>query len=139
MGLVAVVYRNVRNVPDAIRRDGVESDPITGQVSLTNDRPDPPGGVFKAARCHLGNVAQIAFLRETIEDRCKNGFRIILGKILYSGTHGGDQIDPHDFAALRREIHNLRKMEEPEWSEFVGALETLLDAGESERNPIVFV
>ncbi len=92
----------------------------------------------------LGNVAMIAKLREFIQtlDR-ESGLRfpILLGNVVYSGTHSGDSISRNTAKRLQEEVDNILGLNRPlrDWErEFLGSLKRLCDASIATGNPITF-
>jgi hypothetical protein len=64
---------------------------------------------YEALHVRIGNAATVAHLAILIEE-LPNGparFLLILIRVLYSGTHAGDQIDVRDGGALRQEAEGL--------------------------------
>jgi len=91
----------------------------------------------------IGNISLIAFLRKILASRAPD-FPIILEKILYSGTHCGDFIEPEYFDELEKEINKLSLFAATD-QETKKALEKiqiqlsqLLQAASSVHKPIVF-
>jgi hypothetical protein len=68
------------------------------------DAREHPGGLKVSER--LGNVATIAFLRETL-DRQAADFPILVQRVLYSGSHTGDVIGVALFDALEGELRRI--------------------------------
>lgn len=60
-----------------------------------------PNGELAAAR--LGNVAEIGALRELLKGRVRE-LPILMGKVLFSGSHTGDFLGPEDVRALGAEL-----------------------------------
>lgn len=99
--------------------------------------------IFKDSLVHkrLGNAAMIGFLREELKklpeaDAC---FPIILNRVIYSGTHAGDQIATRDIPQLKRELALLSESSAPEdVKQFIDAMIELCDASLQTENPIMF-
>jgi hypothetical protein len=92
-------------------------------------------------RKRLGNIALIAFLREWISDvkDAAQLFPIILGAVLYSGTHSGDEIALSDIPALERELKQLANSTHNDAViSFVSDMRELCAASIETDNPIVF-
>jgi len=87
MGLDAYVFRiPVEEIPD-----GDEWDP------------------YEVLHVRIGNGVMVAYLAVLIEGLPDgpSRFPLILSRVLYSGTHCGDQIDVGEMEALRREVEAL--------------------------------
>ena len=91
----------------------------------------------------LGNTALIALLRTALVAHL-NRFPLLLGKVLYDGTHCGDFIEPNSFPSLEAELRLLHEVRCPmqESQEFVAEffrqMSTLVEAAKSVQKPIVF-
>ena len=57
-------------------------------------------------RVHLGNLAAIGYLRDRVA-KALPPTSIVLGKVLYSGSHTGDAIDASHMPTLKRELQTL--------------------------------
>lgn len=77
-----------------------------------------PTGVLLHHR--LGNIDSIALLRSAL-GRDARRFPILLGKVIYDGTHCGDFIPVSDLPALREEVGRLPALQNSrdDSSEFV--------------------
>ena len=64
------------------------------------------GGVL--LRHRLGNVSLIGNLRAELQRRPSH-FPILLSKVIYSGSHGGDFLPVDSVPALRKELEALRE------------------------------
>jgi hypothetical protein len=90
---------------------------------------------------HLGNIAAIAFLREKISELPQADFLfpMILRRVIYSGTHSGDEIEVCDVPYLKAELERLTKMAlEEDIHMFIRGMNELCDASLLTENPIVF-
>jgi hypothetical protein len=54
----------------------------------------------------IGNLAQVGLLRSELRRKAEK-FPILLGKVLYSGVHGGDYMPPDEVTRLRGELQHL--------------------------------
>jgi hypothetical protein len=71
----------------------------------TNHRAcDHPDGIL--LQHQIGNAAQVGLFRSELE-RHASTFPILLTKVLYSGTHGGDYLTLDETAALKVELDRL--------------------------------
>jgi hypothetical protein len=89
----------------------------------------------------LGNIAEIGFLRETIGKLpdAQSSFPIILQRVIYSGSHSGDEIAVCDVPRLKDELERLTKMElEEDVKRFLRDMSELCDASLLTENPIIF-
>ncbi len=59
-----------------------------------------------AASVRLGNVATIGSIRQALEAEA-NRFPILLGKVVYSGSHTGDWLTPPEVLALNAELESI--------------------------------
>lgn len=88
-------------------------------------------------------MALICFIRNKLE-REKQHFPILLEKVVYSGTHGGDWLDFETVLGLEKEVTRISaftvgKPEEQHWiEEFLAKLIELIEAAKSVRKPISF-
>ena len=64
-----------------------------------------PEGILLQHR--IGNLAAVELLRGEIA-RERERFPVLLGKVLYSGTHAGDHLSTEDIVAMQRELEQLR-------------------------------
>jgi hypothetical protein len=92
---------------------------------------------------HLGNIERIGFLREFLSQR-SNLFPVLLEKVLYNGTHGGDYLDTEQVARLIPELeqlqylHSHKQEEEQILRQFEQQLRELITTSKSVGKPIVF-
>jgi len=98
-----------------------------------------PRDSFFAVKKRLGNVAEIASLRELIGTALNPRDSLILSRVVCSGSHSGDSITLYDLPQLRDEVRLLKSQCMPGLHEFLESLDALLEAAEAEQNPIVFV
>ena len=100
-----------------------------------------PGGAL--LRHHLGNISLIGFLRSELQ-RDRSRFPILLTKVLYSGSHAGDDLTVDAVRALQRELETLanfrcnRREAEGFMLEFRRQMSDLVVASLSIGKPIVF-
>ena len=59
--------------------------------------------------CRIGNTALVGLLRKELESN-QGIFPLVVGKVLYSGTHGGDYIKVSDVVEMQGEIKQLSKI-----------------------------
>ena len=144
MGLDAVVYRNRNNLPFDPERVGACLDPRTGEYYFQDSTPERrfSEDALVALDKHLGNVNAIESLSQAVERSLGRRDSILQEKVLFSGTHAGDVIEPVDFDQLSTEIAEVRRSlivnQMPELAEFIQSMEDLLKAAAKEENPIVF-
>jgi hypothetical protein len=139
MGLNAAVFKNVRHLEEQFGPHPFQVDRSTGEVELISDTTKIPRQAFFAADIRLGNIAQIAWLRNSLASMLDGRKSIIMGQILYSGIHSGDSIKLVEIPHLKEEIATLKKEGIPDLKQFIESLEVLVSSAETERNPIVFV
>ncbi len=100
-----------------------------------------PNGVLLHHR--LGNISLIGLLRSELR-REPLRFPILLGKVVYSGTHGGDYISAELAPELQKEIEALAdfKCSTKETDDFMSRFRTqmldLVVASRSVNKPIAF-
>jgi hypothetical protein len=141
VGLDAVVYRNRKHLKLGPDGNAAQLVPETGEVYFENDEISRKyRGERHAAERRLGNIAEIAELREQIS-RLRGPESVVLQKVLHLGTHSGDSIPLDAIPALSAELNFIRSNREhsPEMLRFVTSLEELIRAAKDEGNPIVFV
>jgi len=57
----------------------------------------------------LGNATQVGELRDALRPK-GSLFPILLGKVIYSGSHTGDYLSPRDVAKLAIELDRLKRI-----------------------------
>jgi hypothetical protein len=105
---------------------------------------------MKAFECRIGNGSHVARLRKTINsvfgERDSEYFPVLLGKVLYNGTHCGDHLSAAQASELALELTKL-PTEKPDgirkedWLEFEGSVADLTRACEVSsimNKPIAF-
>jgi hypothetical protein len=141
VGLDAVVYRNRKHLKLGPDEKAARLVPETGEVYFESDEIlRKYRDERRAAEHRLGNITQIAELREQIS-RLLGPKSVILQRVLYSTTHSGDSIPLDSIPALSEELNSISNSREqsPELRRFVTSLEELIQAATDEGNPIVFV
>ncbi len=145
MGLDAVVYRNRKNLPFDPEQVGAALDARTGEFYFQDSAAAGKrfnGKVVVAVSRHLGNVSAVDFLLEAVERSLGRQDSLLQNKVLFSGTHAGDVIEPLHLHQLGVEIDEVRRSslvnQVPALAEFVRNMEDLLKAALEEGNPIVF-
>jgi hypothetical protein len=144
MGLDAVVYKNKAHLPPAPEIQDVQTDPATGELFCSDDVVKKyPQDFFEANSKRLGNVTNIAALRDEIELVAGTIPSLLRSRVLYSATHSGDVIAVSDLDQLESELRMIRLKTSDRSSAFlrcfVQDLTDLISTARSERNPIVFV
>jgi hypothetical protein len=146
MGLDAVVYKRLEEVRFApgTNLDAVRVEDVTGEVYFDKDGGDLRREEVEAIHKRLGNMAMIAALHKEIARilASKVGHSILLDKVLYDGTHGGDFIPVEDLAALRWEISLVREKTKAgrsiDLDMFLESMQELVNVSDLQGNPIVF-
>jgi hypothetical protein len=138
MGLEARVYTSAERLASTVDLALTTTDAETGEVISDFSGP------FIAIQRRLGNASMIAWLSEQVAPALASiSESIILGKVLYSGTHSGDMIYGSDFPQLLREIEIVRQRfrdcPSTEVEEFLNNLKDLIVVAQGQCNPIVFV
>lgn len=138
MGLSAVVFKSASRLKYEYSREFEVVDVETGEAAAVDDPDFLSVDQSVAASARLGNVAEVAFLREAVMSVFDEG-SFIAGNVLYSGIHSGDCIPRNSLHSLRDELSRLKKIDDSDLARFISAMEALIDVAEKERNPIVFV
>lgn len=92
---------------------------------------------------YIGNAALVALLRVELE-REGEKFPVLLGKVLYCGTHTGDYLSLDDIKDLKPELNRLdgficSSEENPTYiKQFRQQMQELVEAALSVRKPIAF-
>lgn len=143
MGLNAIVYCNIKNVAMDNNICNAAVDDYTGEVffeDLALSRKYP-GEMFVAKDKRLGNVEEVACLRELISRNVSEG-SILLKNVLYSGSHSGDIIDLNSLDALEEEVAHVKALINsdmyPMLKTFLDSMSELINSAKDQRNPIVF-
>jgi len=141
MGLNAVVFKNVRDLEVRYGAGRFEVDELTGEaIQKLNASAVIPRDAYFAMKRRIGNSAEIASLREMSSKVLVVEGSLILDRILCSGSHSGDSITANEFPQIRKEINWIKAQNcGIELNSFIESMESLLDAAEVARNPIVFV
>jgi hypothetical protein len=128
-----------------------------GQVSLQWDQPGADqfafydwlenacehGPMGELVSHHIGNIARVAYLREVLSQWVER-FPVLLSKVVYSGTHGGDVLGINEVERPCPEMEQLRDVHGPNQAdeqiirEFERQMSELIDASQRLRKPIVF-
>jgi hypothetical protein len=91
--------------------------------------------VFK----RLGNVSTVANVRAHLRPLAQTHFRLLMEKVVYSGTHGGDSISAGEAELLLREARLLVDgTSDPLIKQFAADMIELAEASMATGNPIVF-
>jgi hypothetical protein len=143
MGLNAVVYRNLANLPDSMRERVRFADPNMGELEFlpTETSDSSSRAALIAGSARLGNIAMIAWLREEIASRCA-ACPLLMKLVLYSGTHCGDSVAVHYLASLEHEVNAISSAAgspPDELTTFLETMRSLIERAKQENNPIVFV
>jgi hypothetical protein len=100
-----------------------------------------PNGILVHHR--LGNISAIGELRQAL-GRNADAFPIILSKVIYSGSHGGDHLEVFEVELLKRELEPLTELhttdpdDEPFLRHFEHQLRDLIDWALRTKKPISF-
>jgi len=141
MGLDAVVYKNIDNLPERVRAQVRVVDSLTGELEFMAPQPPSPdyNDSLLAADVRIGNISKVEWLREQIESRWPGTCSAILNVVLYSSTHSGDFIALDEIRRIKLEIDEIDCDAIPaELAVFFEQLGQLSDAAERESNPVVF-
>jgi len=141
MGLDAIVYKNIDNLPEQVRAQVKVVDSLTGELEFVAPQPPSPhyNESLLAADIRIGNISKVGWLREQIESRWPGTCSVILNAVLYSSTHSGDFIALDEVRRIKLEIDEIDCTAIPaDLAAFFEELGQMLNAAERERNPIVF-
>jgi hypothetical protein len=141
VGLDAVVYKNIDNLPERVRAHVKVVDSRTGELEFVAPQPRRPhcNDSLLAANIRIGNISKVGWLRDQIESRWPGKCNVILNAVLYSSTHSGDFIAFDEARRIRLEIDEIDCAGIPaELAVFFEELGQLLEAAQRERNPLVF-
>lgn len=87
----------------------------------------------------LGNLASVAYVRGFLEDNSPNDFPLLLGRVVYSGTHCGDWVAVSAVPQLLTETRRLQDLtSDPVIRQFTNDVIELAEASIATGNPIVF-
>lgn len=140
MGLDAVVFRNAEKLAKSYDVTVVDVDRRTGEARVAQrDVARLPRDAFIAVERRLGNLDEVARLREIIAKELADPESVILRKVLYSAFQSGDVISAGELAGVRRELAVLTPLRDARLDSFISSMSELLDAAEAEPNPIAFV
>lgn len=131
MGLDAVVYLGKTR---GVHRAGEGRDSQCKSSELTKRT--------EAVHKRLGNATMIASLRHEISPFIRQD-SIVMSKVLYSGSHSGDEIHAEDIDRLDSEIRTTRarigKTLSLSVERFLDDMSDLVEAAREQESPIVFV
>ena len=92
---------------------------------------------------HIGNIATVAAIRtELAREGAK--FPLLLSKVLYNGTHGGDFLTVEEVKSLPQEVAALHGLQcnDPDLAEslqvFAAQMAELVDCSLRVRKPLAF-
>jgi len=128
-------------VPWDMKKISVLSNPRWLGTNGAKNRPEHRGGVLLHHR--LGNISLIGLLRSELQ-RDASCFPILLGKVLYSGTHAGDFLEVNLIPPLKTEVETLAgfKCSQPKeqcfLTQFQKQMSELISASLSVNKPIAF-
>lgn len=131
MGLDAVVYLGKTR---EIQSSSEPSDSHCKSSELTKRT--------EALHKRLGNATMIASLRDEISPFIRQ-HSLLMSKVLYSGSHSGDEIQAEDIDRLGSEIKTTRAKIGTKLSlsveKFLDDMSDLVEKAREEKNPIIFV
>jgi hypothetical protein len=69
MGLDAVVYKNIDNLPEGVKAQVTVMDSLTGELEFVTPQAPSPNynASLLAADIRIGNISRVKWLREQIE------------------------------------------------------------------------
>ena len=142
MSLDARVYVHRDKLPIDVDDLRAYVEEETGEVFFDDPSAIPRELELVALDKRLGNVSMVHWLVKQIKDVLGSG-SLLLGKVLYNGSHSGDWIGQADLGRLREEIASVWNLTEGHRSvdldRFLEDLRELTKAAEEQGDPIVFV
>jgi hypothetical protein len=91
--------------------------------------------VFK----RLGNIGSIAHVRAHLKPLAQTHFRLLVERVVYSGTHGGDSVSAAEAELLLKEARLLIDgTSDADIRQFAADMIELAEASVATGNPIVF-
>ena len=147
MGLTAVVYKrpDAMHFPPGTDLDRMRVDDLTGEVYFDSYPENLPPHETIEAKKRFGNISMIAYLREQLANTVGDATHtlLLIKKVLYNGTHGGDVIPLSERGLLKEEVSLVRNriacQSSPELETFLSSMDELIAASERQGNPIVFL
>ena len=102
-GLDAVVYKNPARASEGFSAQIRLVDSQTGEIEFVMPRTqgDYPLEDLFAVSARLGNISTIGWLAEEIRRRCPDS-HLLLGSVLYSGSHSGDFISKEQLGQVSK-------------------------------------
>ncbi len=141
MSLEAVVYKNSEQIKKLFPNLNLSIDTETGESYLSDGVKvsEPPSNNFAVAvQQWLGNLNSIATIRSALSEYELHS--PVIDRIIASGSQSGEYIEVSEFPQLKAEIEAYLKLEtDTSIIEFLKNLLDLVEVGEIEKNPIVFV
>ena len=137
MGLDATVYRCGRNLPDSVRGLTFELDPETGEPVL-QDQDDHLLREFVACHRRLTNVGGAGMLHAELAKLGTPADSLLLARVLFSGSHCGDDIPLDEVPRLQAEIAAVSPRAQERVAEFLQDMSDLCTAAIAEGNAITF-
>ena len=90
------------------------------------------------AEANLGNVAMVAHLRARAANVLSEP-SLLLSRVLYSGSHSGDDLPPDLISIIRTEMSLLRSDTDADVQSFCTNMTKILDVASEHNLPILFV
>jgi len=141
VSLEAVVYKNSEQIKKLFPNLNLSIDTETGESYLSDGVKvsEPPSNNFAVAvQQWLGNLNSIATIRSALSEYELHS--PVIDRIIASGSQSGEYIEVSEFPQLKAEIEAYLKLEtDTSIIEFLKNLLDLVEVGEIEKNPIVFV
>jgi hypothetical protein len=137
MGLDAMVYFSVKNLPKTLLPHMYTRDEASGEC-FTTEEYDHLGFEFRACHHRLGNLFGIAELGERLREMGVREESVLLKDVLYSGTHCGDFIPRSEIPRLDAEVAALEARGDQEIKPFLESMRDLIEVAKREENAIVF-
>ncbi|HVT29560.1 MAG TPA: hypothetical protein VHE81_16205 [Lacipirellulaceae bacterium] len=93
----------------------------------------------RIASVRLGNIAQIAYLSDTIS-RSVPTATVLLEKVLYSGSHAGDELRPEEVLRVGEELAEVSRTirGDTEVQAFVSRFQDVVEVALQNVRPITF-
>jgi hypothetical protein len=145
MSLDAVVYKSKKNLNFNPELEHALVDNETGEVYFEEpaSRAKYPLHALTAIHKRLGNLDNIARLRQEIRQAVGHDNTLLHTRWLYNAFHSGDVIGLEDLDSMEKELEFVKKATEGTRSRslesFLQDVSELIVAARSQANPIVFI
>jgi hypothetical protein len=144
MGLNAVVYKKIPELPEELQGSVKLVDPISGEIEYSD--PDfessHPASLLLALDVFLGNVSMIAWVSKRLREVFPERDRPLLEQFLRGATQSGAVITLASLPSIEADLADLENRKnalEGDVRQFVESVERLVSAARTHSNSIVFI